>query len=163
MGVSVRKSDDNNTQTNISKKYYQTVIGITHSVDETFSLGIVAYDPFKSKGDETKALIGIQYILMSYITTSIDFGGNYYSDNMSNSLIFKGALQVKILDDFFLRFGGFNDKSRAEKGNGFGLAWVQPRLSFEFAIKNTTKAKDLALAIPETKFKETSFAASIRF
>lgn len=162
-GVSARQTTDENTLTKTSKKYYQAVLGITHSIDEKLSLGIVAYDPFKSQGKETKALIGVQYILMSYITGAFDFGGDYYSDEISKTLIYKGAIQVKVLDDFYLRFGGFNDKSRAEKGSGYGLAWMQPRLSFEFALKNTTRNKDISLNQSETSFKETSFSGSIRF
>lgn len=163
MGVSVRQSKDENTTDKSVQKYYQTVIGVTHSIDEKFSMGIVAYDPFQSKAHETKGLIGFQYILLTYITASLDFGGDYTSDEISKTLIYKGALQVKVLDDFYLRFGGFKDKLRAEKGNGFGLSWIQPRLSFEFAMKNISKDKDLSINQNETKLKETSLAVSIRF
>lgn len=163
MGVSVRQTKDETIATKNVQKYYQTVIGVTHALDEKTSLGIVAYDPFKSKGHETKALIGLQYVLMSYITASVDFGGDYTADEITKTLIYKGALQFKVLDDFYLRFGGFNDKSRAEKGNGFGLSWIQPRLSFEFALKNTTRDRNLALNQTDAKLKETSFSVSIRF
>lgn len=162
-GVSYRQSTDENTQTAVVKKYYQTVIGVTHALDDKMTLGIVAYDPFKSKGQETKALIGFQYVLMSYVSGAFDFGGDYNSDEISRTLLYRGALQVKVLDDFFLRFGGFNDKLRAESGNGYGLAWIQPRLSFEVSLKNTKRSKDIGRALAETSFKETSFAASIRF
>jgi hypothetical protein len=162
-GLSVRETTDENITTKITQKYYQTVLGVSHSIDEKFSLGVVAYDPFKSKAKETKALLGVQYVLMDYITAGLDFGGDYTADQITKSLIYKGALQVKVLDDFFLRFGGFSDKMRNEKGNGYGLAWVQPKLSFEFAIKNTKRAKDISLNQTETDIKETSFAGSFRF
>ena len=162
-GLSVRQSTDENTATKTSLKYYQTVLGVTHAIDEKLSLGIVAYDPFKSRGDETRAMIGLQYILMSYISGAFDFGGNYYSTDITKTLLYKGALQIKVLDDFYLRFGSFSDKSRAETGNGYGLGWVQPRLSFEFALKNTKRSKDINLNQTETNFSETSFSGSIRF
>lgn len=162
-GISVRQTKDTDSVTNIIRKYYQTVLGVTHAIDEKFSLGIVAYDPFKSQGKETKAMIGVQYILMNYITAAIDFGGDYTSSEISKNLLYKGALQVRILDDFYLRFGGFNDKARSETGNGFGLSWIQPRLSFEFAIKNTKRASDVSLKQTDANFKETSMAAAIRF
>lgn len=162
-GVSFRQTTDENMQLNSSKKYYQSVLGVTHSLDEKLCLGIIAYDPFKSQGHETKALIGMQYVLMTYISAAFDFGGNYNSDEISQTLLYRGALQVKVLDDFFLRFGGFNDKSRAEQGNGYGLAWIQPRLSFEVSLKNTKRAKNEGLGLSEKKLKETSFAASMRF
>lgn len=163
MGVSIRQSKDEDIVSKKIDKYYQTVLGVTHAIDEKFSLGIVAYDPFKSKAHETKALIGFQYVLLDYITAAVDFGGDYNADEISKSLIYKGALQVKVLDDFFLRFGGFSDKIRDEKGSGFGLAWIQPRLSLEFALKNTTRNLNLALNQNEAKLKETSIALSIRF
>lgn len=163
VGVSVRQTTDNNTLTKASTKYYQAVFGVTHSIDEKLSLGVVSYDPFKSKGSETKALVGFQYVLMSYITGAFDFGGDYNADEISKSLIYKGAVQIKVLNDFYLRFGGFNDKMRSEKGNGYGLAWVQPRLVFNFAMKNTKRAKDIRLNQTDASFKETSFSASLRF
>ena len=162
-GASVRQTTDDNIITKSSKKYYQAVLGVTHAMDEKSSLGIVAYDPFRSQGKETKALVGFQYILMSYITGAFDFGGNYYADEISKTLIYKGALQIKVLDDFYLRFGGFNDKSRAEKGSGYGIAWVQPRMTFEFALKNTKRTKDISLNQSETSFKETSFSGAMSF
>ena len=163
MGISVRHSKDDNTLNNTTTKYYQSVIGISHRIDEKFSLGVVAYDPFKSKGHETKALVGAQYVLMEYITAGLDFGGDYTADEISKKLITKGSIQIRVLDDFYLRFGAFNDKTRAEKGSGFGLAWLQPKLAFEFALKSTKRDKDLSIAQTDTTFKETSFAASIRF
>lgn len=163
MGVSVRQTKDETLATRTIQKYYQTVIGVTHAIDEKLSMGIVAYDPFKSRGHETKALLGFQYVLLTYITGSFDFGGDYTADEVSKYLLYRGALQVKVLDDFYLRFGAFNDKARAEKGNGFGLSWIQPRLSFEFAMKNTSRDRNIALNQSEMKFKETSFSISMRF
>jgi hypothetical protein len=162
-GVSVRKTTDETISSKNISNYYQTVFGVTHAIDEKLTLGIVAYDAFKSKGSETRAVIGMQYVLMSYITAAFDFGGNYYSDEISKTLVYKGAVQVKVLDDFYLRFGTFSDKTRSEKGNGYGLAWMQPRLSFEFALKNTTRSKDINLNQSELNFKETSFSASLKF
>ena len=162
-GISVRQTTDENLSSKSSIKYFQTVLGVTHAIDEKLSLGIVAYDPFKSKGKETKAMIGAQYVLMTYITGSFDFGGDYYSEDISKSLLYKAGLQIKVLDDFFLRFGGFNDKILGEQGNGYGLAWIQPRMSFEFALKSTKRASDIGLNRSELSFKETSFSVSIKF
>lgn len=162
-GISYRKTTDDNTATNISKNYYQTVLGVTHSLEDNLTLGIVAYDPFRSQGRETKALIGMQYALMTYISGAFDFGGDYYSDDISKTLLYRAALQIKVLDDFYLRFGGFSDKLRSEKGSGYGLAWIQPRLSLEFSLKNTKRAKNESLGLAENLFKETSFSISMRF
>ncbi len=162
-GISTRLTTDENTSSKISKKYYQAVLGVTHLIDEKLSIGIVAYDPFRSAGQETKALVGLQYIVMSYITAAIDFGGNYYADDITKTLIYKGSIQVKILNDFYLRFGGFNDLMRSEKGNGYGLAWIQPRLSLEIALKNTKRSKDISINQTATNLKETSLALAFKF
>jgi hypothetical protein len=162
-GVSYRQTKDEDTSKHTIEKYYQTVFGVTHAIDDKTTLGIVAYDPFKSKAHETKAIVGVQYALMTYITANFDFGGDYTSDEISKTLLYRGSVQVKALDDFYLRFGGFNDKFHGEKGNGFGLAYLQPRLAFEVALKNTKRDSDLTLGTTERKYTETSFAASMRF
>lgn len=163
LGVSVRKSKDENLTSKTEVDYYQTVIGVTHALGPQTSLGIVAYDAFNSKAGETKAIIGAQHIFADYITLAFDFGGNYNAEEISDTLLYRGGVQVRILNDFFLRFGAFNDKSRQEKGNGLGLAWIQPRLAFEFALKNTKQEADLAINRNESKIKETSFGISLRF
>jgi len=162
-GVSVRSSNDKNKLTDVTSKYYQTVIGITHAVDEKSSMGITVVDPFKSIAHETKILIGVQLLALNYITLNADFGGDYNAIDVSKAVIYKGSMQVKVLDDFYVRFGGFNDKIKKESGNGYGLAWVQPRLSFEFAYKNTKSSADALLGTSEFRTKETSLSASIRF
>lgn len=155
-GLSIRKSTDDVLSTNTRTNYYQTVLGVVHLINEQFSVGVVAYDPFKSKAHETKGMIGMQYVLMEYIIAIVDFGGNYTKDTFSKELIYKAALQVTVLNDVFLRIGTFTDKEKSEKGTGMGLAWVQPRLSFAFAQKNFTTSTD-------RKIKETSFSLSLRF
>lgn len=155
-GISVRKSTDDIISSQTRTNYYQTVLGVVHLVNDQFSVGIVAYDPFKSKAHETRGMIGIQYVLMEYIIAAIDFGGNYTKDTFSKQLIYKGALQVTVLNDVFLRVGTFTDKEKSEKGTGMGLAWIQPRLSFSFAQKNFTTST-------EKKIKETSLSISLRF
>ena len=162
-GMSFRKTTDEDVINNKKIDYYQTVFGITHAIDQQTSLGIVAYDAFNSAGDETKALVGVQHIFADYVTLAFDFGGNYKADEISDSLLYRGSVQIRLMDDFYLRFGAFNDKAREEKGNGFGLGWVQPRLGFEFALQNTKQKVNPVLARNETKMREASFAVSLRF
>lgn len=162
-GVSVRKTKDENLSTHSEIKYYQTVLGITHSIDPETSLGIVAYDIFNSKGKATQALFGIQHRFVEYITLAFDLGGNYKSSEISKNLLYRGGIQIKILDDFYARFGAFNNKELKETGDGLGLGWVQPKLALEFALKNTTQKANLLLNKEERKIKETSFALSFRF
>ena len=155
-GISLRKTTDEVISSSTSINYYQTVLGVTHVVSDQLSIGLVAYDPFKSVAHETRGMIGLQYILLNYFTAAFDFGGNYNRDNISQYLIYKAAVQVTVLNDIYLRIGTFTDKEKNEKGTGMGLAWIQPRLSFMFAQKNftTTTARQI---------KETSLAVSLRF
>lgn len=156
VGVSIRKTTDDILSEHKSANYYQTVFGVIHIINDHFSMGVVAYDPLKSPAHETKALIGMQYLLVDYITATVDFGGNYTKDNFSQSLIYKGALQVTVLNDVFLRVGTFTDKEKSEKGTGMGLAWIQPRLSFSYAVKNFTTSVG-------RRIKENSLSLSLRF
>lgn len=158
LGFSVRDSKDVDTSTNTTTKYYQTVFGVTHIMSNNTTMGIVLYDPFKSKAHETKLLIGFQHNLFSYITGMFDVGADYNADEISKKTYLAAAVQIRVLDDFYLRAGGFNDKIRNEKGESYGIAWVQPKLAFEFAIKNT---KDKSSAT-DLKNKETSFSISLR-
>lgn len=163
-GVSFRKTKDENTLTNTSEDYYQTVFGITHAIDQQTSLGLVAYDAFNSAGDATKAILGVQRVFVDYITLAFDMGGNYKADQISDTLLYRGSVQVRVLDDFYLRFGAFNDKELEEKGNAFGLAWISPKLGFEFALKNTTQKASVAKQrLAETKLRDASFGVSLRF
>ncbi len=163
LGASLRKVKDENTSAKTSVDYYQTVFGVTHSIDPQTSLGVVVYDAFNSAAKETKAIVGAQHIFVDYITLMFDLGANYNSDEISDSLLYRGGIQVRVLNDFYLRFGAFNDKEKQEKGNGFGLAWDQPKISLGFALKNTKQEANTTLARAESKLRETSFSASFKF
>jgi len=163
LGISTRKTKDENKTSGSILEYYQTVIGVTHAVDSQTSFGFVLYDAFRSKAKDTRAMIGAQHLLASVFTVNADLSADYRAEEISESLMYRGGMQFKVLDDFFIRFGAFNDKSRKEKGNGFGIGWVQPRLSFEFAIKNTSQKADALLGTTDSKIKETSLSGSIRF
>ena len=67
-----------------------------------------------------------------------------------------------LTDKLWSYLQNYAEKHRA-KGNGFGLAWIQPRLALEFALKNTTQDADTTINRTESKVKEMSFAASLRF
>jgi predicted enzyme related to lactoylglutathione lyase len=163
LGVSIRKTKDEDLLAGTSIDYYQTVFGLTHALDQQTSLGLVAYDAFNSKGKATKAILGVQHAFVDAITVALDFGGNYKADDISNTLLYRGSLQVRVLDDFYIRFGAFDDKEQEEKGNAFGVGWISPKLALEFALKQTKQKASPALVRNETKLKETSFGLSYRF
>lgn len=159
-GITVKKTEDD--VNGLVSKYYQSNIGIIHALDEQTTLGIVQLDAFGSKAHASKSIIGIQHALHSYVTVMADAGINYKKD-LSDSLLYRGAIQIRILDDFYARVGMFVDKEHDEKGNGLGLAYVQPKLAFEFAIRNTKVQNNTQLNQTSADLKETCLSASLRF
>jgi hypothetical protein len=143
-----------------TSKYWN--IGITHIVSPTFTLGLVAVDPLRSTDNETRAIVGGQYVFGDFISLIMDVGANYRED-LSNTLVTRGAAQFKIFSDFFLRVGAFRDRGLAQKGNGIGVGWVQPRLVLDLSFNNTKTNSESELLFVEDKVKETSFSISYRF
>jgi hypothetical protein len=158
VGYSIRLNTDLNSLTQVSKKYYESVFGVTHIISQGTSVAIIAFDPFKSKADNTHAIIGINHELVAFVAISADLGLQYLDDQITKNYSAKGAIQIKVLDDFYLKFGIFNDKSRSEKGEGIGLSWMGPRFSLDFGLKNTRT--DIAQI--EKKSKDISFSIAFR-
>lgn len=142
----------------------QTIFGITHAISSELTLGMVAIDPFRVVPEETRGLIGLQYVFNDFISVMLDAGADY-NETLSETAILRGAMQFKIYQDFFLRFGMHEDKGLQEKGNGIGVGWVQPRLVLDLALRNTTRefeASGVRDAYSQD-LRETSFSASYRF
>ena len=145
-------------------EYRQLVFGNTYVFGPHFTVGAIVIDPFKKKREDTRAIVGVQYIVENILTFMFDVGTNYNS-NMAETRLFRGAFQLNFFEDLFLRGGVFEDRALDEKGSGFGVAWVGPKLVFEVSFKST---KDLGLKenrADERAFKmeETSLAISYFF
>lgn len=146
----------------ISSEYKQTSFGISHAISPNFSLGIVAIDPFRTRKEDTRAIIGIQYIYKDFISVMLDTGADYNQD-LSKTLLYRSAIQFKIFNDFYLRAGTFDDKGLRERGNGAGIGWVSPRFVFDLAVKNTKVLENKELLRDSETIKESSFSLSYRF
>ncbi|MCB0370551.1 MAG: hypothetical protein KDD45_14280 [Bdellovibrionales bacterium] len=144
------------------EEYNVSSFGVSHFVNRDFSMGVVVNDPFQVKPHETRAIVGLQYMIKDYISLMVD-GGADYNKELSTSSLVRGAAQFKVYNDFFIRFGASEDKGRKEKSTGAGFTWVQPKLIVNFAIKNTTLTEDAELNQESEKIKETSFSLSYRF
>lgn len=145
-------------------RYHQLVLGTTHVIDEKLTIGAIIVDPFQAKPQDTRAIIGGQYIFKDILAFMVDVGADYSKD-LAKSRLFRGALQLNFFKGLFLRVGLFEDRALDEKGNGFGIAWVGPKLVLETAIKKT---QDLGFKenLPDhsnLKMTETSFALSYFF
>ncbi|MCY4524242.1 MAG: hypothetical protein OXB84_05850 [Halobacteriovoraceae bacterium] len=150
-GISVQK-----------KKYKQMVFGLTHLRSRNFSLGLVVIDPFKKNPLDTRILIGMQYDFADFIFFLLDLGADY-NHPLSDTVLYRTALKIRILDDLLFRFGVYEDKGLKERGNSMGISWVQPRLSFDFALKNRKLLSDSTLQQSRKDIKEKSFSFSYRF
>ena len=149
-------------KTGTKSEYSHFVLGLSHILDESFSFGFTVQDPFKKGAEYYSTLLGIQYSYKRLITLMADVGGNYNLDFEGES-IYKAAAQIKVFEDFFLRLGTNLDNSKNTKTNAVGIGWVQPKLSIDFAIKNTEPTASTPENTQPIDIKENSFSLSYRF
>lgn len=143
--------------------YKQAIFGVSHVISPSFSLGVVAIDPFQVRPNETKAIVGLQYVFEDFISLMLDAGADY-NKKLDETTILRAAAQIKLYQDFFLRFGAYRDEFLGEEGSGFGIGWIQPRLTLEFALKNSSvESSKLASNDLVRDDKETSFSLAYRF
>lgn len=166
-GIQLRKTEDRvvnfDTGAEVEDDYMQTSFGVSHAIDEDFTIGALAIDPFKNRSEDTRAIIGAQYVIKKIMAVMLDVGGNWATD-LGESRLYRAGLQLNVFSDFFLRAGTFEDRTLDERGNGFGAAWVGPKLVLEAAFKTT---RDLGLRsndrpVAETA-RETAFSLSYFF
>ncbi len=155
------KTFDENNQI-VEQDYKQTSFGVAHAINQEFTLGLVLEDPFQERPEDTRAIAGFQYVFKGFVSLMFDLGADY-NQNLSDTVKWSAASQLKVFEDFFLRFGTFNDKGRQEKGSGAGVGWLQPKLVLELAVKNTERLESLVLNQTGEDIKETSFSLSYRF
>ncbi|MFN8370111.1 MAG: hypothetical protein U0T83_05745 [Bacteriovoracaceae bacterium] len=147
------------------EKYHQVTFGATHVIDTWLSFGVVFVDPFKAHSADSKLLLGTQIVISDIVAIMLDGGGNY-SENMTDSLLYRAALQVNFIGSLYLRGGVFDDRSLSERGFGYGVGWITPNLVFDLAMKTTKSTNDhptynyLKL---NNKLSELSFALTYRF
>lgn len=144
------------------KSYKKFTVGVSRVLSPEFSMGVVAIDPLRERPQDSKAILGFQYVFKDTISLMLD-GGADWKENLSSSLVWKTAAQVKFLDNFFLRFGTYRDKALKERGSGAGISWVQPKLTIEAALKNSKLEESIALNQKGEKVQETSLSMSYRF
>lgn len=142
--------------------FTQVTFGVAHAINEEFTMGLVVEDPFQERPEQTRAVTGFQYVFKGFVSLMFDMGADY-NQNLSDTLVWRAASQIKVFDDFFLRFGTFNDKGRQEKGSGAGVGWLQPKLVLELAVKNSELLPSDLLNQEGEEIKETSFSLSYRF
>ena len=145
-----------------TKKFKQVILGLSHLLSKNFSLGFIVIDPFKTKPQDTRAFVGGQYNFENFVFFLLDLGSDY-NDSLSKSIVFKTALKIRLFQDLFLAFGLYQDKAWSERGNGIGLSWVGPRLTFDLSFKNRTLLENTRLNQERQDIRENSLSLSYRF
>lgn len=138
-GILYRYTMDNYKDEEIT--FHQGVFGFTHIHSDDLILGGVLVDPFLSNKRDALALIGFQYSLTSNFFLIVDGGANFNDDPEKNT-VSRGAVQVNFFRDLYLRAGQFHDKNTNTKGSSWGISWIGPRLSLEYAYKTSEIIQD---------------------
>ncbi len=167
IGSTIRKTTDTVSPSGLGndlykERYTQFIFGITHAISDQFTLGLTAVDPLQKRAEDTRGLMGFQYTFEHIITVMGDMGADY-TDDPSSTLQWRAALQIRAYNDFYVRFGTFNDKAWSERGNGAGIGWVGPKLVFEIAYKNTKIDERAELNQKGRSIKDTSFSLAYKF
>lgn len=165
IGASFNRLEENSFDsagTLTERDYNITTFGVTHALNRELFLGIVLKDAFRSKANNTKALVGLHYFYKQYVNLILDVGADY-KEELSQSAQWNAAAELRIMNDFMLRFGFFDDRGLAIKGNGIGVGWVQPRLTLEIALKNTDVLDSERLQQVAEQVNETTLSLSYRF
>jgi hypothetical protein len=140
---------------------HQANAGLIQVIDEDTTLGLVMTDVTRTTPGEQRLLAGFQYHIAKKFVLIGDLGVDY-TGNFSEDNLWRGAIQINLFDDFFLRGGTFNDAITKSKGNGWGAGWVGPRFGVEFAQK-LSEYYSTAYLYKNEKIVDTSLSAIIKF
>lgn len=141
---------------------HQLTAGTTHIVDDKTSIGFVLVDPTRTTPNEERLMTGFQYQVAEKLTLIADLGTQYTKD-VKDKYLWRGAVQLQLFDDFFLRVGKFHDNIRLNKGTGWGASWLGPKLGVEFAQKFTDQFGDEGYVYKNESLVDTSLSAVIKF
>ena len=167
IGFTVRHSREKNNfygDRLVTDNYTQTILGTTHAINEQFTVGFVAIDPLRTKKEDTIGIVGFQYLVKNILALMLDFGVDPLAEETSESLLYRGAMQLNLFSDFYARGGISTNKKLGEKGTGFGIAWVGPKLALDLALMSTKPINDPTSYLkPQEKVKESSLALTYKF
>ncbi len=163
MGLSYNYIRDELPKTfkNHRKIHHQASIGVTHIIDEDTILGLVVIDPTRTTPGEERAIAGFQYNLADRFMLIGDVGAQF-TKNVSKKYLWRGAVQLNIFSDFFIRAGQFYDNVAEQKGTGWGVGWIGPRFGVEFAQKYA-KQFESGYVYKDEKIVDTSLSAILKF
>lgn len=167
-GIQVRQTEEGNFHSRKmeKKKYWQISVGAIHALSESFTVGVVIFDPLRSYAEDNRFAVGMQYMITKNFALMADVGSDY-NDDLKKAVFYRGGAQINFFSDLYLRAGLFRDLGRKEEGSGVGLAWVGPRLVFNLGMKTTRfnySLEELKFhSYPPNKMREVALSMSIRF
>jgi hypothetical protein len=141
---------------------HQLTAGTTHIVDDKTSVGFTIVDPTRTTPGEERIMGGFQFQLAEKLTLIGDVGTQYTQD-VKEKYEWRAALQLQLFDDFFLRAGKSYDNIRENKGTGYGIGWLGPKLGVEFAQRFTEQFGDEGYVYKGESLVDTSLSAVIKF
>jgi hypothetical protein len=144
------------------KSHHQASIGITHVLDPDTVIALVILDPTRTTPREERAIVGFQYTLADRFTLIGDVGAQFTRDASENYL-WRGAVQMNIFSDFFLRIGQFFDNIQKMKGTGWGVSWMGPRFGVEFSQRQSQQFDSGFYVFKDEKILDSSLSALIKF
>lgn len=146
----------------LAGKIKQISAGVTHALSPEFTIGMIVPDILGADPLARRAIIGAQYVYKDFVALMFDAGADWKREAKESSLV-RAAIQLKVFEDFYMRFGAQEDRGLRKKGTGAGLGWVQPKLVIDVAIASIKYSELSELHQTDETAKETSFALSYRF
>lgn len=143
-------------------KLDQISAGVTHAISPEFTFGIIVPDVMGDDPLARRAIAGAQYVYKDFIALMFDAGAGWETDAQESSVV-RAAIQLKVFQDFYMRFGAQEDKGLKKKGTGAGVGWVQPKLVIEASVASTQYSELASIGQVDEEAKETSFSLSYRF
>jgi len=144
------------------KVYHQATFGLTYLYNEKLSIGAILVDPFLANKTDALAAIGIQYNVAQNFIFMADAGANFATEPETENLL-RAAVQAQFFSDLFLKYGQFKNKITGLEGSSWGLSWIGPRLSLEYALKESKVFEADSQLLENEEIKEHSFALSLVF
>lgn len=147
----------------INNDYHLFTFGLTHIFSEALTLGLVIRDPQKRIREYAYYGVGFQYAFNQFIHVLADAGSGDTANPDKKSFT-KYAIQLNSFKYLFLRTGRFHDKFNDTKGFSYGISWVGPKFSLDYAYKNSEKISDNSDELLQgEQLIETSLALSALF
>jgi hypothetical protein len=138
-------------------------LGFTYIYHPGLIFGGVWEDPTRASVEESRAILGFQASLSEKIVLIFDVGGDPTTD-FNDSRLWRGAIQIALFSDVYIRGGKYQDRSLFLEGESWGVAWIGPKLGAEFSIRTSRPLTDKSTRLyNQERLTDASFALHLRF